>query len=161
MTSPLVCQLCTRVYKTNRTFAQHERNGMCEQMLVDRKTKPRRGADVAPTRGVSNSFYVLQTPHGALINVFKIGQTHDALRRGKQYPKGSHLIECIDCPDAYLFERHMIRYLKQHFKHRKDMGNEYFEAPTKDLFLTAVRAESARFHCTSHIVLENSAFQSQ
>ena len=135
---------------------------MCEQMLVDRKAKPKATAYIDTNREMCNSFYVLQTPHGALINVFKIGQTHDALKRGKQYPKGSKLIECINCPDAYLFEQHMIQHLKQYFKHRKDMGNEYFEAPTKELFLYVVRVENARFHrLPHHLILESSTFQPQ
>ena len=114
-------------------------------MLVDRKPKKQVMAGTAD-KGASNSFYILQTPHGALLNVFKIGQTCDALRRGKEYPKGSRLIECINCPDARVFEKHMIQFLKQHFTHRRDMGNEYYEAPSRDHFIAVIRAEYVRFH---------------
>lgn len=144
MNSRLGCQLCYRSYQTDHTFAQHQRNGMCEQMLVDRK--PKQVIAAATVTGASNSFYILQTPHGLLLNVFKIGQTCNALRRGKEYPKGSQLIECIDCPKARVFEKHMIQFLKQHFTHRRDMGNEYYEATSRDQFITVVRAEHARFH---------------
>lgn len=145
MSSRLACQLCYRTYQTKHTFAQHQRNGMCEQMLIDSKPK-KQVTTVATNTGVSNSFYVLQTPHGALLNVFKIGQTCNALRRSREYPKGSQLIECIHCPDARVFEKHMIQFLKQHFTHRRDMGNEYYEAPSKDHFIAVIRSEHARFH---------------
>lgn len=71
-------------------------------------------------------------------NVYKIGRTDNFLRRFSQYPKNSEIIFVNKINNQCKIETKLIRKLKQKFKHRKDIGNEYFEAE-KDALLDIVK----------------------
>ena len=59
--------------------------------------------------------------------VYKVGKCEDMSKRLKQYPKGSELVKYATVKDRHMSESLMIDDFKKHFKHRKDIGNEYFE----------------------------------
>ena len=61
-------------------------------------------------------------------DVYKIGCTcQKDFKRFDGYPKSSHLILMIDVCDSKMIEKLVIKKFKGLFKHRKDIGNEYFE----------------------------------
>ncbi len=60
-------------------------------------------------------------------NVYKIGRTDNVKRRLAQYPKGSRLLFSIYTPDCLTAERELIRHFKGAYKHREDIGREYFQ----------------------------------
>ena len=65
--------------------------------------------------------------------VCKVGRTQDVIKRFKQYPKGSMLLWCVytkDCVDA---EKKAIKMLADHFKPRKDIGQESFEGSIEEV----------------------------
>ncbi len=66
-------------------------------------------------------------------NIFKIGRTENFLRRFSQYPKNSEIVFVNKVNDQCKIETDLIRKLKQKFKQRKDIGNEYFEAEKNSL----------------------------
>ena len=47
--------------------------------------------------------------------------------RIKQYPKGSQLIVLCNVRNSVLMEKEILTKFKQTYKHRTDIGNEYFE----------------------------------
>ena len=64
----------------------------------------------------------------SLEEIYKIGRTCQAdFKRFDAYPKNSHLLLFIDVPDCKCIEKILIKKFKGQFKHRKDIGNEYFE----------------------------------
>jgi hypothetical protein len=60
-------------------------------------------------------------------NVFKIGKTTDILSRMKGYPKGSKLVCLMNCENHNESELQLKTAFKKAFKHRGDIGHEYFE----------------------------------
>ena len=61
-------------------------------------------------------------------DVYKIGCTcQKDFKRFDGYPKNSHLIMMIDVCDSKMIEKLVIKKFKSVFKHRKDIGNEYFQ----------------------------------
>lgn len=60
--------------------------------------------------------------------VYKVGMTtKENHKRFNQYPKGSILLIQLICNNCKNIEKHIIKLFKEQFKHRKDIGNEYFE----------------------------------
>lgn len=67
-------------------------------------------------------------------NVYKMGKTkQENLQRFKQYPKGSKLLLQHICNDCDMLEKKLISDFKNKYKHRKDLGNEYFEGNYNDM----------------------------
>lgn len=61
-------------------------------------------------------------------NIYKIGRSkQENTKRFLQYPKGSQLILQESCSDCLTLETALINEFKNHFIHRTDLGNEYFE----------------------------------
>ena len=61
-------------------------------------------------------------------NIYKIGKTkQENLKRFHSYPNGSSLLFHMICKDCDILERILMKLFKKMFKHRKDIGNEYFE----------------------------------
>jgi hypothetical protein len=59
--------------------------------------------------------------------IYKIGKTKQmALKRIKDYPKNSILLLYIITNDCDKKEKQIIQKFKEHFIHKKDIGNEYF-----------------------------------
>ena len=59
--------------------------------------------------------------------IYKIGKTkQENLQRIKSYPNGSILLLYIITNDCDKNEKLIIQKFKQHFIHKKDIGNEYF-----------------------------------
>lgn len=60
--------------------------------------------------------------------VYKIGKTKKLnLYRFNQYPKGSVLLFQMVCKDCDVSEKKVIKHFTNNYKHRKDVGAEYFE----------------------------------
>lgn len=66
-------------------------------------------------------------------NVYKIGRTDNVKRRLTQYPKGSRLLFSIYTPDCLTAERELIRHFNGAYKHRGDIGREYFEGESHEM----------------------------
>lgn len=60
-------------------------------------------------------------------DVYKIGRTENFIRRFSQYPKNSEVVFTIKVENPSKIESELIKKLKQIIKHRRDIGNEYFE----------------------------------
>lgn len=60
-------------------------------------------------------------------NVYKIGNTGDIFNRIKNYPKGSQLLYMSMTPHKKIIETDLIAFFKTKFKHRTDLGREYFQ----------------------------------
>jgi hypothetical protein len=59
--------------------------------------------------------------------IYKIGKTkQENLQRIKSYPNGSILLLYIITNDCDKKEKLIIQKFKEHFIHKKDIGNEYF-----------------------------------
>ncbi len=70
-------------------------------------------------------------------NVYKIGKTkQEYMKRFKQYPKDSVLIEQIYCEHCDEIERELIKLFKVKYTQRRDIGIEYFEGDVKDMVHT-------------------------
>lgn len=61
------------------------------------------------------------------IPIYKIGRTLDLFQRKKAYPKGSVFLYAQVSQHIQLVENHAVILFKTLFKHRKDLGREYFE----------------------------------
>ena len=60
--------------------------------------------------------------------VYKVGMTKkENHERFNQYPKGSVLLFQMICNNCKNMEKLVLKKFKETFKHRKDLGNEYFE----------------------------------
>ena len=60
-------------------------------------------------------------------HIYKIGKTkQENLQRIKSYPNGSILLLYIITNDCDKKEKEIIQKFKEHFIHKKDIGNEYF-----------------------------------
>ena len=60
-------------------------------------------------------------------HIYKIGKTkQENLQRIKSYPNGSILLLYIITNDCDKKEKLIIQKFKEHFIHKKDIGNEYF-----------------------------------
>ena len=77
--------------------------------------------------------------------VYKVGMTKkENHERFNQYPKGSVLLFQMICSNCKSIESKVINLLKQNFKLRKDIGNEYFEGDYKnmiDIIYTIIKNE--------------------
>ncbi len=71
------------------------------------------------------------------VPVYKIGKTRDIIRRVRQYPKNSKLVQCNYTNDMHRAEKKMIAKFKKQFKQRKDIGTEYFEGDLDAMMTTA------------------------
>ena len=78
-------------------------------------------------------------------NIYKIGMTKkENLHRFNQYPKSSLLLFQMICNDCRNSEKQIIKLFKEKFKHRRDIGNEYFEGEYKsmiDLIYSTIKDE--------------------
>jgi hypothetical protein len=95
----------------------------------------------------SDYIYLIRTREFIQLNqpVYKIGRTKQPnFNRLKQYPKGSEVIDWLSCFNCIITENILIKEFKQHFKHRPDLGNEYFEGNVIDMsnLLTNIRKNS-------------------
>jgi hypothetical protein len=67
-------------------------------------------------------------------DVFKVGYSNQVnLKRFNQYPKDSQLICHLYTENGKLYEKKIINVFKIFFKHRKDIGNEFFEGNYKKM----------------------------
>jgi hypothetical protein len=82
-------------------------------------------------------------------NIYKVGMTKkENHERFKQYPKGSVLLFQMICCDCKRIESKVINLLKQNFKQRKDIGNEYFEGEYKnmiDIIYSSIKNENEEY----------------
>jgi len=79
--------------------------------------------------------------------IYKIGKTKkDQYTRFNQYPKGSILLLHIKCNDCDCNEKDIIKLFKTKYKHKKEIGNEYFEGNyiemMKDIFDIVIKVKN-------------------
>jgi hypothetical protein len=81
------------------------------------------------------SLYIIQLRESIRLceDVYKVGKTKVICRREKQYPKGSKVIMVIEVEDCNIAEKKMIKYFKDKFKQRRDLGTEYFEGNINEM----------------------------
>jgi len=60
-------------------------------------------------------------------NVYKIGRTENLRTRLYGYPKGSQYLLSLKVANSIYIEHQIMKTFKQKFKHRTDIGREYFE----------------------------------
>ena len=66
--------------------------------------------------------------------IYKIGKTKkDQYTRFNQYPNGSILLLHIKCDNCDCNEKDIIKLFKTKYKHKKEIGNEYFEGNYKEM----------------------------
>ena len=65
--------------------------------------------------------------------VYKIGRTNDLSNRLKAYPKNSIIYKVIRVANCYYSESRLINTFHMNFKHRSDIGREYFEGDRADM----------------------------
>ena len=66
--------------------------------------------------------------------IYKIGKTKkEHYTRFNQYPNGSILLLHIKCNDCDCNEKDIIKLFKTKYKHKKEIGNEYFEGNFKEM----------------------------
>jgi hypothetical protein len=64
------------------------------------------------------------------LKVAKIGRSVCFKNRMNNYPKGSKLLCVNKCNDSVKAEKDLIMIFNCMFKHREDIGDEYFEGET-------------------------------
>jgi hypothetical protein len=78
-------------------------------------------------------------------NIYKVGMTKkENHTRFNHYPKGSVLLFQMICNNCKNIEKQIIKLFKEKFKHRRDIGNEYFEGDYKymiDLIYLTIKDE--------------------
>lgn len=86
-------------------------------------------------------------------NIYKIGKTKQLNHfRFNQYPKGSILLFQMICNNYDNIEKKIIKELKEEFKNRKDIGNEYFEGDYKmmiEIIYSIIKIENNIFKYVS------------
>ena len=66
--------------------------------------------------------------------VYKIGKTKKLnFHRFNQYPRGSVLLFQMVCNDCDICETKILKHFNSRYKHRKDVGTEYFEGDYNDM----------------------------
>ncbi len=60
-------------------------------------------------------------------SIYKLGKSSNFEQRKKSYPKGTQFKYVMESPHMSLVENHAITLFKTLFKHRPDIGREYFE----------------------------------
>lgn len=80
--------------------------------------------------------YLLHTRECFRLNeeIYKLGRSHDLDNRVRQYAKGSKILCLISCGHSVQCEKDLIALFKQHFRHAKEYGSEYFEG-SKELMM--------------------------
>jgi hypothetical protein len=67
------------------------------------------------------------------LKIAKIGRSVCFKNRMKQYPKGSKLLCVNKCNDSVKAETDLLILFNMMFKHREDIGDEYFEGETSQM----------------------------
>ncbi len=67
-------------------------------------------------------------------NIYKVGKTTQPnLCRIKNYPSGSVLLFQLYCTDCNALELKILKFFRQKYIVRKDIGSEYFEGDCDDM----------------------------
>ena len=105
------------------------------------------GNDLTNNDEVSNEYiYVIREREfvNSKTDIYKIGRTGNFIRRFSEYPKNSEVIFVSKVKNSCPIETFIIRTLKKEAKHRKDIGNEYFECK-KDKIIQIVQDSIIKF----------------
>ena len=85
---------------------------------------------------ITNYIYLLQEREFIKTkeNIYKVGMTKKENHiRFNQYTKCSVLLFQMICYNCKNIEKQIIKLFKEKFKHRRDIGNEYFEGEYKSM----------------------------
>lgn len=81
-----------------------------------------------------NGNYLLQEREFIGTKIYKQGKsTQENTKRPGQYPKGTKLHLYFDTPDCDLVEKEILNLFGEKYKHRKDIGDEYFEGDLEEM----------------------------
>ena len=83
---------------------------------------------MAEINKTANYIYLVQLREFINTKIYKVGMTKkENYTRFNQYPKGSVLLFQMICNDCKNIEKQTIKLFKETFKHKRELGNEYFE----------------------------------
>lgn len=125
------CEYCDKLYKTKANLKEHYKVCKKLQKPPNEPTTIRFEFD----EDDMNFIYLLKEREfiRSKEHIFKLGfTTKDITSRGTGYPKGSKFYCCI--PVAGNPELELINQFRKQFKHRTDIGNEYFEGDFQEMF---------------------------
>ena len=133
----LQCPTCLKMFSSASSKSQHIKNVKCEPpngLLC--QEKPHRQSVYLL---IEREFLILEK------NVFKIGRSENVSNRAKQYPNGSQLLIVLPCIDCKASEKQLKEVFRNNFKHRPDIGSEYFEGSPNMMIQTFIDNVEARF----------------
>ena len=119
------CNDCGSIYKFRQSLYNHYKRGTCVKHL-DNSSCPNFDEH-------SGTLYLLIEREFLKTNepIYKVGKTINMKNRMMQYPKDSCVLFSIATEDRDLNEKTITTIFKQKFKHRSDIGSEYFEGNYK------------------------------
>ena len=135
------CVKCDKNYKTIKYFNNHQKNcnGLnilsCSKCMFIFTSRQAKSNHIKKNNCIAKSIINNINNHQKFINndnetkelIYKIGKTkQENLQRIKSYPNGSILLLYIITNDCDKKEKLIIQKFKEHFIHKKDIGNEYF-----------------------------------
>jgi hypothetical protein len=126
------CKYCNLIFSSNRTLKTHYKT--CKVGIDESDSESIKDLFDFDEESL-NYIYLLKEREflKSKEHIFKIGFTsRDILARTNGYPKGSK-IYCV-LPVAGDPELKLINLFKNNFKHREDIGNEYFEGSFNKMF---------------------------
>ena len=91
--------------------------------------------------------------------IYKIGKTkQENLQRIKSYPNGSILLLYIITNDCDKKEKEIIQKFKEHFIHKKDIGNEYFLGDYNHMIniILSIISNNSSIECSIEGSIDNS-----
>lgn len=161
----IVCHKCNKALSTKSSLKRHLNvcNGChslqcpnCLKMFSSASSKSQHisKVDCKPPNGLlckekphRQSVYLLIEREFLALekNVFKIGRSENVSNRAKQYPNGSQLLVVLPCIDCKESETHLKRVFQKNFKHRPDIGSEYFEGTPNLMIQTFIKNVEAHF----------------
>ena len=132
----LQCPTCLKFFSDSSAKCKHIKNGKCKAPDNSNIHEPHK-----------QSVYLLIEREFLLLkkNVFKIGRSENVSNRTKQYPNGSQLLVVLPCIDCKASENHLKEVFQKNFKHRADIGSEYFEGTPNLMIQTFIKNVEAHF----------------
>jgi uncharacterized C2H2 Zn-finger protein len=106
--------------------------------------------------------YIMSGPHIYILRereflatgelLYKVGRTRDVMQRFKQYPKGSQLnfVMYVSEDNILGAEKIILCAFRDTFKHRTDIGKEYFEGDILDMVQTVINILQTTFKNAVH-----------
>ena len=136
----LQCPKCLKKFSDSSAKCKHIKNVKCKPSEISYQ-------QVVDEQPHKQSVYLLIEREFLILkeNVFKIGRSENVSNRAKQYPNGSQLLIVLPCIDCKVSEKQLKEVFRTSFKHRTDIGSEYFEGSPNMMIRTFINNVEARF----------------